>query len=156
MQELPLIRDSPWAGEGLGSSRRPMAQATAPDYCWWLAAGFPDSRAAHSPLKPPREGRGGWEGQRARRASEDNKGRSRANISPSSGGGYGLGSSGPTIPTAGGIPQEESLFWGEGWGWPDDALQRSPTRPGPWRASGVGVRAFAPSAHPPVRAFASA
>jgi len=34
----------------------------APDYCWWLAAGFPDSRAAHSPLKPPREGRGGWEG----------------------------------------------------------------------------------------------
>jgi len=42
-------------------------------------------------------------------------------------------------------PRKGLLFWGEGWGWPDDELQRSPTRLGPWRASGVGVRAFAPS-----------
>ena len=33
------------------------------------------------------------------------------------------GSSGPTIPTAGGIPQESpSSSGGEGWGWPDNGF----------------------------------
>jgi hypothetical protein len=35
-------------------------------------------------------------------------------LNPSSGGGYGLGSSGPTIPAAGGIPQERASFGGRG------------------------------------------
>ena len=152
MQELPLIRDPPGPG-GLGSSRRPMAQATTPDYCRWLAAGFPDSRAAHSPLKPPREGRGGWEGQRARRASEANKGALEPTLAPPPEGVmvWGPPAQQSRLPEA--YPRREVLFWGEGWGWPDNELQRSPTRPRPWRASGVGVRASAPSTHPPARAF---
>ena len=143
MQEPPLIQDSPWAGEDPGSSRRPMAQATAPDCCRWLAAGFPDSRAAHSPLKPPWEGRGGWEGQRARQTSEASQSQrhpSKAHsihestLAPSTGGGLGRTMLwGPPAqqfyPDCRRHTPGESLFWGEGWGWPDNELQRSPTRP---------------------------
>jgi len=34
-----------------------------------------------------------------------------------------LGSSGSTIPAAGGRPQERASSGGRGWGWPDDELQ---------------------------------
>jgi len=43
---------------------------------------------------------------------------------------YALGSSGPTIPTAGGRPQESPSSGGKGVGEGDDDPQRSPTRPG--------------------------
>jgi len=60
---LPLGRGvlDPVAGQWPGNA--------APDYCCrWLAAGFPDSRAAHNPLKPPREGRGREPGKPAKAA----------------------------------------------------------------------------------------
>ena len=49
-------------------------------------------------------------------------------------------------------PRRAPLLGGRGGG----GRRRPPAisdSPRPWRASGVGVRAFAPSTHPPARAF---
>jgi hypothetical protein len=83
-----------------------------------------------------------------RHPSEANKGRSRVNISPSSGGGLWSGVLRPNNPDCRRhTPGESLLFWGEGWGWPDNELQRSPTRPAmaSLRGGCARVRAIHPS-----------
>jgi len=153
MQEPPLIQDPPWAGGVLDPVASQWPGNAAPDYCWWLAAGFPDSRAAHNPLKPPREGRGREPGKPAKAAKTNDiqarpiRGALESTLAPPLEEGCGLGSSGPTIPTAGGIPQERSPLLGGGVGWPDDELQRSPTRPAHGEPPGWMC---ARSRHPPI------
>jgi hypothetical protein len=46
-------------------------------------------------------------------------------------------------------PRRETLFWGEGWGWPTDDPQRPPTRPAHGEAPGGWRVCRVPAACPP-------